>query len=274
MGEFPLVLFTVLSQLAAGALITLVILDYVTGKIDNSLGKKSTLAILIITGTSLLFSLFHLGHPLEAYRALTNIGSSWLSREVVLFAILFVLLLVYYFQWKEDNSKRKTVGLIASLIAVMAVIASGMVYVLPAVPAWNNFSPVIFFVFTAAVLGPLFVFSLLKLKGGAFSSLLYLPGIILGASLVCFIIYTSVLISSPGPSGLTGSNMLESSTFWLRIFLNWLIPLGLLVWASIRKSMAADSKFIIGLFLLVFVGEIVGRHLFYNSAVILRIAGL
>ena len=271
MGEFPLVIFTVLSQMAVGAAITLFLLDYSTDRIDNPLGKKITLMILGMTGVGLAFSLLHLGHPLEAYRALTNLGSSWLSREVVLFSLFAALLIAYYLQWKEDNSRRKTIGIAASVTGLLAVFSSGMVYVLPAVPAWNNFSPVVFYLLTAAVLGPLFIITVLKLQGVTLpSSLIGYSGVILASYLLCFILYTSVLLSSGGASGVTAGNMLANNSFVLRIILTWIIPLGFLVWV-IKKSMT-DYKYLLTIFMLVFLGEIIGRYLFYSTAVILKIA--
>ncbi len=272
MGEFPLVIFTVLSQLAVGALITVVLLDHYSDKIDKSLGKKLTLIILGATAVGLGFSLLHLGHPFEAYRALANLGSSWLSREVVLFSVFTLLLIAYYFQWQKDSSNKKIVGILASVTGILGVISSGMVYVLPAVPAWNNFSPLVFFILTAVVLGPLFVIAVLKLHGiTPPSNLVGIAGILLAGYLLSFILYTSVLFSSAGASGQTAAQMLASSSFWLRIGLTWLLPLGLIFWV-IRKQ-TSEYKYLAGIFLLVFAGEIIGRYLFYDTAVFLKISG-
>lgn len=271
MGDFPLVIFTVLSQLAVGAMITLLLLDYLTDRIDNSAGKRLTLMILSITGVGLGFSLLHLGHPLEAYRALTNLGSSWLSREVVLFSVFGALLIAYYFQWRE-NSRKEIIGTAAAAAGLLAVVSSGMVYVLPAVPAWNNLSPVLFFLLTTAILGPLFVITVLGWKGTTSSpDLTGLTGIILAIYLLSFVLYISVLLSSGGASGQTAAVLLGSSTFWLRAVLTWILPLGLIIWVMRKRT--NDFHYVAAAFLLVFAGEILGRFLFYDTAVILKIAG-
>ena len=271
MGEFPLVIFTVLSQLAVGALITIVLLDIYSNKINDRLGKKITLMILGITAIGLGFSLFHLGHPFEAYRALANLGSSWLSREVMLFSMFFVLLVVYYFQWQE-KSRKKIIGIITSAVGLLAVLSSALVYVLPAAPSWNNFSTLLFFFFTAAVLGPLFVLLIIRIQGVTVSySLVGFTAILLVSYLLSFIIYISVLYAGEGASSQSAAQMLVSSSFWLRMALSWLLPLGLITWAVSRK--AGDYKYLAGVFLLVFTGEIIGRYLFYDTAVFLKIAG-
>ncbi|NLI91024.1 MAG: dimethyl sulfoxide reductase anchor subunit [Peptococcaceae bacterium] len=272
MGEYPLILFTVLSQLSAGAAITLSLLDYFT-KIDNSAGKKSTLVVLVMIALSLGISLLHLGHPFNAYRALTNIGSSWLSREAILFFLLGILLLVYYFQWKEENSFRKSLGLIISVVSVLAVVSSGMVYVLPAVPAWNNFSPILFFLFTGAALGPMFILLMLKLTNGAFSRLVQFTAVILAASLMCFIVYVSVLLSGSGASASTGSQIVGSGIFWPRLLVNWILPLGIFAWLTFKR-ISPDRKVVCSLFVMVFIGELLGRYLFYYASVALKVAGL
>lgn len=274
MGEFPLVFFTVLSQLAAGAAVTLVLLDYFTDKIEFSSGKKATLTILIVTGLSMGISLLHLGTPLNAYRALTHLGSSWLSREVALFSLLAAMLLLYYFQWKDNNPLRKQIGLGIAVIAIVGVLSSGMVYVLPAVPAWNNFSTILFFLLTSVVLGPLFLLAFLKTKDDTgFSGLVKLSGMALVASFLCFLVYVSALLSGSGESALTGANMAGDAFFLLRVLLNWILPLGLFVWIMAKKKVI-EYKFVISLFALVLIGELIGRYLFYYSAVALKVAGL
>lgn len=274
MGEFPLVFFTVLSQMAAGAAVTLALLDYFTDRVELAAGRKAALATAIITALSLGVSLLHLGTPLNAYRALTNLGSSWLSREVILFSLLLGLLAVYYWLWRQDNALRKTLGLVMAAVAVLAVISSALVYVLPAVPAWNNASTVAFFLLTAIVLGPLFILSVLKMPDEKMpSALINGTGLVLAAGLIIFLTYVSVLSSGTGASALTGANIAGSGAFWLRIVLNWVLPLGFLVWTLARRKPLAYSS-VLGIFALVLAGELVGRYLFYYAAVALRVAGL
>ncbi|MBZ4687041.1 MAG: reductase anchor subunit (DmsC) [Clostridiales bacterium] len=271
MGEMTLVFFTVLSQLAAGSIVTLWLLEVNGKKITTETGKLVTITLLLITGFSILISLFHLGHPLEAYRALTNLGNSWLSREVILFTSLIVMLATYYFQWQEGKEKnRKVLGGITALVAVLAVISSGMIYVLPARPAWNNVGTVVFFILTAALLGPLYIEMLFTIKKKSVANLPVILVSIIGIYTISFIIYVSVLISGTGTEYQTGINIITSSTFWGRIIVGLLAPFSLLVFKSLNK--VHNSKLITTIFLLAFIGEILGRTLFYSSIVALQIA--
>jgi anaerobic dimethyl sulfoxide reductase subunit C (anchor subunit) len=271
MAEMSLVLFTVLSQLTAGAVVTLWILDFANKGISVQTGKFITGSLFGITALSIVFSLFHLGHPLAAFRAFANIGSSWLSREVILFSLFSVVLAVYYLQWEQGKSaQRKQIGLLASAIAIVAVISSGMVYVLPAVPAWNNFSPVVFFLLTAALLGPLFVGSIIMLKESRSFNLPLILFYVIGIYAISFVVYLSVLISSGATLTLTGLNILNSYAFWFRVVLSWIIPSGMFLLIVYRKQNYSLNYIAIA-FVAAIIGEILGRELFYSAVVALQV---
>lgn len=270
MGEMPLVIFTVLSQLAAGAMVTLWLLDSANKNISIATGKFIAGSLVGITAFSILASLFHLGHPFEAYRALTHVGSSWLSREVALFSLFLIATVIYYRQWQEGKGEnRKKLGGVAALIAVLAVISSGMVYVLPAMPAWNNFSPVVFFLLTGALLGSLYVGVVLRLKGDRSFNLTVVISTIIGIYMVSFAIYLSVLISGSAPQALTGLAIINSSAFWLHAAFSWIIPFFMLITGVYRKQKYSLNYLMLALMLTV-VGEILGRELFYSSIVALQ----
>ena len=79
--ERPLVLFTVLAQMAVGAFIT-------PGVFVLQLGATEAKIPVLFTGlimlSALLLSLLHLGSPQRAYRAIANWRTSWLSREILI----------------------------------------------------------------------------------------------------------------------------------------------------------------------------------------------
>jgi anaerobic dimethyl sulfoxide reductase subunit C (anchor subunit) len=93
MQERPLIIFTVLAQMAVGAFFALVglrswIIWTVDRQVADWLIRFAQLGVGLALGVALLNSLGHLGNPQRAYRALANLKSSWLSREI-LFAGLF-----------------------------------------------------------------------------------------------------------------------------------------------------------------------------------------
>ncbi|HWI53775.1 MAG TPA: DmsC/YnfH family molybdoenzyme membrane anchor subunit, partial [Symbiobacteriaceae bacterium] len=96
--ELPLVLFTVLSQAAVGAIIFSAVLEpriapeHVQTRRALRVAGAVAFPVLLV---ALVLSVFHLGQPLAAYRALRNFGDSWLSREIWFFGITAVVAAVY-----------------------------------------------------------------------------------------------------------------------------------------------------------------------------------
>lgn len=72
------------------------------------------LAVGPVMALALIFSLFHLGSPALAFCAISNLGSSWLSREI-LFAVLF---LVLWFATYSTLRKGKTVNFLGWMTAL------------------------------------------------------------------------------------------------------------------------------------------------------------
>ena len=95
--DWSLVFFTVLTQAAVGAFLTLRVLEYLSARRAGSdAGRGSDhaplLVVLAVLSVGLFAALFHLSTPLQAARAVVNFTSSWLSREIV-FGSLFAALL-------------------------------------------------------------------------------------------------------------------------------------------------------------------------------------
>lgn len=270
--ELPLVFFTVLTQLVTGAVITLWLLDTFTDRVQTTAGRAVARTIPIITAVALLISLLHLGHPLNAYRALANIGSSWISREVALFSLFFLLSIVYFLKWNEtDQGSRKTIGGITALVAFLAMTSSAMIYVIPSHPAWDNFSTVLFFWLSTAILGPLYVSAAFKFCGQSVPASAGFTGAVLVTSLITYLLYASVLLTGQPESILTGQQIFQSWAFWVRLVLEWLVPIAILIFLASKKTLA-QSSFMTYIFVMVLVGEIVGRGLFFSSAVAYTVA--
>ena len=273
MAEWSLVIFTVLSQMAAGAFVTLVLMDRLSGDIKEAAGTFAAQGIVAVMGLGLLASLGHLGHPLEAFRASAHFTASWLSREVVLFGLFFLLTVIYTWQWRSGRARRFA-GIAGSVTALLAVPTSGMVYVVAAIPAWNNAGPLFFFLLTAGTLGPLYTALLLSRKQYSVNKGLFQwVFAVLACSCLSFALYLSLLLGAGDVAALTGRNTLAGLSFWLRLLLGWLAPLGVLGYSFIRQQWHAPG-YVALLFVLVLIGEIVGRGLFYGSAVPLTMFGL
>ncbi len=83
---------------------------------------------LVFTGLGAIASLFHLGHPERAWRALAMWRTSWLSREGIALPSFMALLGLYglghWFAW----SGTLVVGALAALLCVTLFICTGMIY--------------------------------------------------------------------------------------------------------------------------------------------------
>ena len=160
--EWPLVAFTILGQTAVGVFLVFHLPFIVRGRLPGSGWRLTwivTLAIVVlITAASAFVSFFHLRHPLRARRALSNLRTSWLSREI-LFELLFGGLVVLegwlaYVKPASRASLWPAIGA-AALAGMFFVISMARLYMLPSLPAWRGaYTPLSFFL-TTLVLGAL-----------------------------------------------------------------------------------------------------------------------
>lgn len=278
--DTSLVIFTVLTQLVVGGLVFLTIIDKKYGEKGNqnfiAAGKLTAFSFVFILGVALLVSLFHLGKPFNAYRALNHLSSSWLSREILAFSILFVVLLIYAYLWMKEGSfsNRKNFGLLGSLVGLVGVYFTGMIYTLPASPAWDNAASIMFFFLTCFVLGPLLVASIFS-KKGFYKEIKFLSTVALvaiGISVIVFVLYTSILSTSVVEAKLTIKNIIEGKAIWARVILGWLLPIILLFYTSKKKE--SFSNTILAAFIFGIMGEFIARNIFYTSVVMMQVGQL
>ncbi len=269
--EWPLITFTVLGQVGIGIILMLWWLK--RDHLDSKLLRKGTLVSGTLLALALLASLFHLGHPEAAYRALTHLASSWLSREILLFLLTFLAWIYLY--WKSRQPSSNSLGLgITSVLGLLGVVSSAMIYTLPRVPAWNNIGPVFFFLLTTGLLGALCTLVLGRelLQPVQRKRLLQVSLGFIVLSLLINIVYGSML--SATVEGVATLNfLLNNPLFWARALLGWIAPLVLLM-TLLKKGHIEKSQLIVIITILVTLGEISGRILFYLSAVGIHINAL
>jgi len=90
----------------------------------------------------LVSSLFHLGHPERAWRALTQWRSSWLSREGVAAAVTYPPALLFALGWLVGGTPGGALtvaGLVLAAGSIVTVWCTGMIYAsLRAIPRWHQ----------------------------------------------------------------------------------------------------------------------------------------
>ncbi len=144
-----IILFTALSGLGFGLMIWLGI---VPGDKGTWVAAVFCLMALALSGIGLLSSLFHLGHPERAVKALSQWRSSWLSREGVVAIATMVVFTLYAAIWVLGGTPVALLGWLAAALAAVTVYCTAMIYTqMKTVPRWNSpLTPALFLLFALA----------------------------------------------------------------------------------------------------------------------------
>lgn len=268
--EWPLVLFTVLGQSVAGAII-------VSGlgwlSLNNNSEARQRVVrcmffIWLVMGIGFLASIVHLGSPLRAFNSLNRIGASALSNEIASGALFFA---VGGFWWlvtivgKMPKVLAKAWLLLTMLLGCLFVLEMTMVYQIDTVPTWYNAYTTVAFFLTMVLCGPLFAALLMRLANATFHSKVFASMSVLAllASLAVVILQNSEL-AEVHSSVQQASNLLPYYG-WLQILRLALLALGLGCWICplARRKTPHVASLLLGL-ILVLLGEFIGRGLFYG----------
>lgn len=285
--EWPLMMFTLISQLAIGSFILLVLVRSLLAQIDAPSAKRLTsfgfLAVGPIMALALIFSLFHLGTPMGAYLSILNLGSSWLSREILTAGGFLVLWFVSYKGYQKENAG-SALGWITSLVGLAAIFSMASIYGNSVRPAWDNANTYIGFFGTTFALGSLGAASFISFgaKGSALSAetiaLIKRVSLIGAVAVILPLIYLPVFISGlgngVGAAQASGQLLAGSYAFTLvaRGVLS-LIGAGLLYFGLSKATTTKliPTNLIYLAFVMVVAGEFIGRYVFYASAVSIMI---
>lgn len=294
--EWALVAFTILAQMSVGSFLVLGIVHFLAkrkaGQAEaDRLSDRALLAIGPVLVFGLLASFLHLGNPANAYRAVANVGASWLSREI-LFGVLFAGtgFLFAIMQWRKLGTPglRIAIALVAALLGIALVFSMAQVYMLPNQPSWDTAATPLSFFTTTLLLGALAM-------GAAFSvNFAYLktrnqPGltvqadllrdvlrwiavasiILLGLELV--IVSASLVDQSAGQAAASVAKLGEEYgvLFILRVALVF-VGAGVFAFFLYRNACGTCKEqvlatLIFGAFALVLIAEVLGRYLFYTT---------
>jgi anaerobic dimethyl sulfoxide reductase subunit C len=161
--EWPLVAFTILGQTAVGFfLLACLPLSW-----SVALGqyRRDPGFVLICLGFDFAFlavaaglSFFHLRHPIRALRVLANLGSSWLSREILfLLAFMGLVGLAFILVLAENVNGRflKIVVSGAALSGVLFLTSMSKLYMLESIMEWDSAQVPFSFIATTLNLGTL-----------------------------------------------------------------------------------------------------------------------
>lgn len=162
--EWPLVSFTILGQTSVGlALVSAWSLFFKPdGGPSTVVARERTLAglalALVLLMAAVLVSLFHLGHPLRARRALANLRTSWLSREILFeLGFLGAVALAVWRLWTGsglDGVARSAI-VAAAVLGLLFLFSMARIYMLDTLPLWDQAFTPLSFLLSSLSLGPL-----------------------------------------------------------------------------------------------------------------------
>lgn len=285
--EWPLLMFTLLSQLAIGSYVLLIVAQALLAPKDPGQSlkmiKPGMAAVGPVMALALILSLFHLGKPLSAYLSILQLGSSWLSREI-LFAVTFFVLWAVSYYLLHKGKEPGLFSLIGILAGLGAVVSMAGIYSTSIRPAWTDINTYIVFFGTTFVLGVLGATA--AIAYGTRNETLSEPAaralkklaVIGAAALILPLLYLPVFVanlSSGGGAALASAQVLSGYGF--QLLLRWtlsLVGLGMLFYSiykagKTQKRIALEMVCLSGA--LILAGEFLGRYIFYATAVSIMI---
>jgi anaerobic dimethyl sulfoxide reductase subunit C (anchor subunit) len=226
--------------------------------------------ITVGTVAAVLISFMHLGSPIKAVFAMNNLGTSWLSREILL-VILFgggvVLATVMWWRGWGSETSRNIVGRISAVLGLALVYAMARLYMFPTTPSWNTLTTPIFFFASCLILGGIVVLVFLQNARSdspsppdARVSIMWALVICLGVEIVLTPLQADILYNHPlvvHGDGLAFLNMLLG----LRV-LSVAVALGFLI-SFLVMSDRRPNRWMLATIALVLIAEILGRYTFY-----------
>lgn len=282
-NEWPLIIFTLLIQGSVGACFILLLTWIKLGK-DSSLEKivgQGFFLATVLAVLGLLASFAHLGSPLNAVNAIRGFGSSWMSTEIV-FTSAFIgfLVLACLLYWKNTIKNAVIIGWVAVISGIIAIFAMARVYMVTIIPAWAHLNTLFAFYGTALLLGAFIVAAFLVLKGKE------IPGLVkegLKVSLVTVIFALAIQIVilplylaslAAGDVSAQTTGQILSGTYAALLVARWVLVLAggavlaAFIWVKLNaKEDSIPQTMVYSAFILVLAAEVIGRFLFYASAV-------
>lgn len=263
MGEWALVIFSVCLQAAVGLFLWSVIVK--TRKPDFG-SPAPALWATVLTGVAMLASLGHLGVPLKAINSISQIGSSWLSREIILAGTFFVIALVSYILEKTNPTMTKGFYWLGSLVGLVGIFSMSKIYMNTIIPAWETWYTMVDFFATTLILGGILFLVLAKAEKDLVSGV----SIALLTFTLIYAALTPVYLASLGAGGTAAaaSASLMAGELQILLLVKWFLILGGVLLAIIPlKKEDKLQGYITASFIILSVGMLVGRYLFYAAGV-------
>ncbi len=252
--ELPLVLFTLLTQMAVGMAIFAALRQWTVVEGPTIRTRNEWITVLVLIGLGVFAAFFHLGKPFGAIRMVTNLGSAWLSREILSFG-LFGVLTAFTFYMVFSKASKGWLFKVTALIGLLAVFSTGMAYASAGLDAIHNVLPLVFFLLTVFTLGPALASYFVDENSQPLLRSILEPSLL--ASLIVRFSFPFVWLSGSEVMSASGQNFLSSPLHWIQIAA---LLIGFIV---VRRGKSIPTW----LPILLLVGELLGRMAFFALVV-------
>lgn len=283
-GEWPLLIFTILGQLAIGTFIMLIIVRSLLGakigaKAAGEVTRFGILAVGPVMLVALIASFFHLGSPMLAFNALGNLKTSWLSREILFTGLFFLFWLITYFSCKKEASGQ-VLSWCTSIIGLIAVFCMAGIYAHSNKPAWTNVNTYLAFFGAAFVMGAIASGAAVAYGAKGKNHEEVILKILRNVSLIALAAIALQLIFLPVyMGGLAGagkaaqaSAQLLYGSYAVPFILKWILSIlaGVMVYYASTKrgnNQGLSPNLIYTALGVAILGEVIGRYVFYAATV-------
>lgn len=274
-SEWSLLFFTLIGQFSAGLTTALLIYTIITPRRnDNAQASFLKVGLLVATGAigiALIISFLHLSAPLSSVFALTNLKSSWLSREILMVSAYAASIFATTLYWLFCKGKRSLLIpllAISSLLGLTMVLTMAMLYMIETIPVWNTPGTQIAFYVNTILLG------------SSFASVLFYnshkDNLDKNVERV-FVFVIITILAVKFISGLVGwdTTTNENIAFaggmyhpiWDALSWAWLLGLGMLIRRVFPNPRNSDTgiRFYLLAFVFFVIAEFAARVIFYSS---------
>jgi DMSO reductase anchor subunit len=248
--ELPLILFTLFTQIAVGMAVFVALRQWAVVEGPTIKSRNEWITILVLIGLGVFAAFFHLGKPLGAIRMIANIGSAWLSREILTFGV-FGALSAISFYLVFTRSSNGWLFKATALVGLLAVFSTGMAYASAGLDAIHNVLPLILFMLTVFTLGPAVASYFVEEKSHAPLVSILVPTLL--TSVIVRFLVPFVWLSGNAVTRATGQNFLASPLHWLHI-------IALVVGVAVVRPGKSLPKW---LPIVLLIGELLGRIAFF-----------
>ena len=249
--HWPLVFMLVLTQMSVGAFAGIWLMQ-IAGRLDV---LKPALVALAAGLVALGAATLHLGRPIHAYRALKMWRRSWLSREVLLFALFSHAAAAYAGMLWTGLAGATALGAFTCLLGAAGILSSACIYRVPARPAWNSGHTVAEFFLTGALLGSL----LIGVAAPSMTAVMYTAAAAGAAQLINHILKLFHMFRSDEFELRASLRLLSGELSRLMAWRAVLLMLGGILLPLLNYPMAALA--------VTLAAELIGRYLFFVSVV-------